>query len=162
MSQHHLQIAFAAISTAQVKPAATDVTALTRAMSALLTPLPSFWRVVGMTPLALSILADNLDAKRLPKGIQRAHLRKRADTVTNIINGPALTFAEFEAIVTGEADHTILCGPGENNDRLADRDDLIRFDNEGDDPLFQPRGFAARWSDAERELVRHLLGADAV
>jgi len=157
MQKHYLSIAHAAFSTAQTAPDAVHISSFSRGISALLSPAPTFWRVVGITRNALSILLDNLDAKQLPKGLQRAHICQRADTIKTLLNGPTLSLEEFERAVLGEADHTILCAKGENNNQLAYRDDIISFDNSGDDPLFQPHGFAARWDGGEKALVRELV-----
>jgi hypothetical protein len=154
MNRHYISIAHAAFSSAQSDPDAVDITSFTRGIYALLSPSPTFWRVIGMTESALAVLRDNMGAKRLPKGLERAHIRSRADTIKVLLFGPPLSLAEFEQAVLGEADHTILCAKGENNNRLQDRDDIISFTNESDDPLFQPKGFAARWSDQEKALVR--------
>ena len=156
MQKHYISIAHAAFSTAQAGPNAVDITSFTRGIYALLSPAPTFWRVVGMTPNALLILRDNLDEKKLPKGLQRGHIVKRAKTIKTLLNGPTLSLEKFERAMLSEADHTILCDKGENNNQLASRDDIIPFDNSGDDPLFQPRGLAARWSDSEKALVRSL------
>ena len=141
---------------AQTAPDTVDISSFTRGIYALLSPAPTFWRVVGITPNALSILLDSLGTKRLPKGLQRAHICKRADTIRTLLNGPKLELEEFERSVLGEVDHTILCAKGENNNQLAYRGDIINFDNSSDDPLFQPHGFAARWGDKEKALVREL------
>ncbi len=156
MKKHYISIAHVAFSTAQTVPDAVHISSFTRGIYALLSPAPTFWRVVGITRNSLLILSDNLDAKRLPKGLQRAHIYQRADTIKALLKGPALSLDEFERAVLGEADHTVLCAKGENNNHLAYRDDIINFDNSGDDPLFQPHGFAARWGDGEKALVREL------
>ena len=156
MQKSYISIAHAAFSAAQTAPESVHISSFTRGIYALLSPAPTFWRVVGITQNALAILSDNLDAKRLPKGIQRAHIRQRSDTMETLLNGPKLSIEQFEQAVLGKADHTILCAKGENNNQLAHREDIISFDNSGGDPLFQPHGFAARWNDGEKALVRKL------
>ena len=156
MQKEYISIAHAAFSTAQAVPNSVHISSFTRGIYALLSPAPTFWRVVGITRTALSILLDNLDAKRLPKGLQRAHICQRADPIKTLLNGPTLSLEEFERAVLGEADYTILCAKGENNNQLASRNDIIRIKNIGDDPLFQPHGFAARWSELEKNCVRNL------
>ena len=156
MQKHYIAIAHAAFLEAQTTPHDVDVTSFARGIYAFLSPAPTFWRVVGITPDALSTLSENINAKRLPKGLQRAHIRQRSQTIKELLDGPVLTRKKFEEAVLGELDHTILCAKGENNNRLVSRDDIIRFRNSGNDPLFQPRGFAARWDEREKALVRKL------
>ena len=158
MSKHYISIAYAAFSSAQSEPDAVDITSFTRGIYALLSPAPTFWRVIGLTESALAILREKMDATRLPKGLERAHIRPRADTVKTLLYGPRLSVEEFEKALLGDADHTVLCSKGENNNRLSERDDIIWIDNgnSGDEPIFQPRGFAARWGKAEKEFVSQL------
>ena len=156
MQKHFISIAHAAFSTAQTAPDSVDITSFTREMYALLSPAPTFWRVVGITQNALSVLLENLDTKGLPKGIQRAHICQRSETMKKLLFGPPLTPKRFEQAVLGESDHTILCAKGENNNRLSNRDDIIRFDNFSDDPLFPPHGFKARWDEPEKDFITNL------
>jgi len=47
------------------------------------------WRFIGFTPAALKLLQENI-GKPLPK-VTRAHLRQRADTIREILQGEQLT-----------------------------------------------------------------------
>jgi hypothetical protein len=123
----------------------------------MLNVLPTAWRVVGMTPLANSMLkgAD----KKLPKGVTRAHMSSRTGTLRKVLIGPKLSRDEFVEIFLGKADQTLLCGPGENNEQIAFRNDIMWFENPGDDPLFQdrpalsgPKPQGALWA-AERSFI---------
>jgi hypothetical protein len=158
MGKHYIQIAHAALTSAQLAPDAVDITSFTRGIYALLSPAPTFWRVIGVTESALSILRESMEVRRLPKGLERAHIRQRSETVKMLLFGPRLSVEEFEEAILGDADHTVLCAKGENNNQLTERDDIRWIDNgnSGEDPLFQPLGFAARWSDAEKNFVRLL------
>ncbi len=158
MTAHYITVTHAAFTAAQTKPDEVDISSFTRAIYALLSPSRTFWRAVGITPAALAVLGNNLDIRRqsCPSGIQRAHIQQRSQTVAALLKGPPLTPEQLEQAILGEADHTVICAKGENNNKLPTRTDIIWFDNEGDDPLFQSKGFSARWSDPERALVRKL------
>jgi len=159
MPNHHISIAYAAFIAAQSAPEEVNISSFTRGIYALLSPLPTFWRVVGITENALKKLSENLDANRLPTGLRRAHIQQRAETVTTLLTGPEISIEDFEEALLGEADHTILCAVGENNNQIAARTDIswLEKGNISDDPLFQPRGFAARWGEREKALVRRMI-----
>ena len=112
------------------------------------------WRVVGFTPAALELLKENI-GKPLPK-VTRAHLRQRADTIREMLEGPELTQRKFVNRILGKADHCVLAIRGENNRTIGDRTDLISFANQGDSPLFQERSLKPRWRESKWELVRKL------
>jgi hypothetical protein len=145
----HIDIAYATFCAAQFSQAAPSC--ITRAIGAMLNVLPTAWRVVGMTPLAHRMLkgAD----KELPKGVTRAHVVSRTATLREVLIGPELSRDEFVETFLGKADQTLLCGPRENNERIARRDDIMWFENAGDDPLFQDRSLKARFGPAERSFI---------
>jgi hypothetical protein len=160
LHRSHVNVAYALFAAAHGEPDA-NVSCVNRAIGNLLGPLPTAWRVVGITPLALSML----DGTKTIKGVTRGHIKQRIDVVREMLAGPLPTLAEFEARMLGAEDRTILCGPKENNDRLTERDDIVWFDNEGDDPLFQEASLKARFGPLEKEFVhdlaRRLTGEDA-
>ena len=96
MPNHHISIAYAAFIAAQSAPEEVNISSFTRGIYALLSPLPTFWRVVGITENALKKLSENLDANRLPTGLRRAHIQQRAETVTTLLTGPEISIEDFE------------------------------------------------------------------
>ncbi|MBT5049197.1 MAG: hypothetical protein HOM58_11915 [Rhodospirillaceae bacterium] len=122
-----------------------------RTLASELCIVRSRWRVIGFTPLAFELLREHIE-KSLPK-VTRAHLRQRADTVREMLQGPELTQRQFINRILGTADHCVLAVRGENNKSIGGRTDLISFPNEGDDPLFQERSLKPRWREAEWKFV---------
>ena len=125
-----------------------------RTLASELCIVRSRWRVIGFTPAALELLQENI-GKPLPK-VTRAHLRQRADTIGEMLQGVELTQRQFVNRILGKADHFVLAVRGENNKTIGDRSDLIFFANQGDDPLFQERSLKPRWREGEWEMVRDL------
>ncbi|MBS9718496.1 hypothetical protein ACFFUT_09135 [Pseudohalocynthiibacter aestuariivivens] len=79
----------------------------------MLAATPFGWRVVGITPSALSLFHDSNFRVR-PKGIQRAHIFNRIDTVKELLNCDIPVEPE-ELFRTWELrDKTILCLNKEN------------------------------------------------
>lgn len=59
----------------------------------------SRWRVIGFTPAALELLQENI-GRPLPK-VTRSHLRQRADTIRELLQGEQPTQQQFVNRVLG-------------------------------------------------------------
>lgn len=88
---------------------------------------PWAWRIVGITPAALGLIADN--GFRATSGVHRGHFRKRADTVREALLRPEpMALAEFQKHWL-DNDRTVLMTAAEN--RVHAVPDYIAFDNPG-------------------------------
>jgi hypothetical protein len=113
------------------------------------------WKVIGITPRALTQLAAS-DFKR-PKGhgLQRAHFQRRYDTMRELLD-PATPLPEAQFIAFWDAnDRTVLCAKGENNFIGPGYTDYIPIENE-DGLLFSATVASLRHNKKEREFLREL------
>ena len=88
--------------------------------------------------------------------IVRAHLFDRKDAADHLLKEHDLTLEQFTVGVIGERDHCVLALSSENKS-ISTNTTIIKFDNLGDDPLFQRSGFSWRYEDAEIELLQGLV-----
>ena len=70
-----------------------------RTLASELCVVRSRWRVIGFTPAALELLQENI-GKPLPK-VTRSHLRQRADTIRELLQGEQPTQQQFVNRVLG-------------------------------------------------------------
>ena len=86
----------------------------------------SSWRVIGITPTALKLFHE-VDFKKRPRGIQRAHKANRIDTVREIleVDQPLSEVELFNRWIS--KDETVLCLSKENKDIL--NIDPIKIEN---------------------------------
>jgi hypothetical protein len=125
----------------------------------LLEPVRSAWRVVGITEAALAAFIDANFAKPEIK-ITRAHLIDRKDTADLLLETNDLTFEQFTEGVIGERDHCVLALSSENKS-ISTNETIINFDNLGDDPLFQRKGYSWRYQENEIEFLKILAKSSA-
>jgi hypothetical protein len=127
---------------------------LTRVLTSLMASRPWSWMVVGITPAALEIFAQN-DFHRPARQLQRGHLVDRVQTTRTLFRReqPA-TRDEFYGIWMRN-DRTVLMLNNENNHGRK-IPDYIPIQNEG--ALLFPSGSLIGWQHrkAERDFLRQL------
>jgi hypothetical protein len=123
-----------------------------RILTSLVGGLPFSWKVVGITPLALSILKENKFVRKGGSGVTRAHIYSRAETVRILIS-PETPLTAVDFLKTWiENDKTVLCARGENRAVLPS---YIKFPTT-DVSLFLNGGVAWRHGRAERDFLSRL------
>jgi hypothetical protein len=126
----------------------------TRIMTAIMAAKSFSWRVVGITPLALELFADNNYGKFKNSGITRAHLVPRIKTVEALLSENA-PYPQDEFLSRWILnDKTVICAKGENR-IIVPR--YISFQND-DGQLFSCANVLAGWrhTEKEREFLKNL------
>lgn len=122
-----------------------------RILTEILVSHPKAWQVVGTTPDALDIFAQN-DFKYVARmGIQRAHLRDRADLYTEMLNDPILD-RDYWWDYYLDNDRTVFATKKENMSGL-DLESVHWFNANG---LFKLSGYAWRHRSEETDFLKNL------
>jgi hypothetical protein len=124
----------------------------TTVLTAMMGGRPWSWRIVGITPAALTSFRDSAYKKVARDGITRAHIQSRFKTTSELLRPDKPFPAEDFARIWIENDKTVLCVRGENKDPLPD---YISF-ADAEHGLFPSSDIAWRHGKMEREYLLNL------
>ena len=125
-----------------------------RILTSIMAAKPFSWRVVGITPTALSQFASQQFRYISRKGMTRAHLKPRIETVRFLLKRhQPLLLDEFIKFWLAN-DRTVICAQGENK---AEIPAFIPIEHD-DGRLFSCAGKLAGWHHrrAERDVLKKL------
>jgi hypothetical protein len=132
-------------------------------LSTLFSANPNCWRVVGITPNALSIFASNNFERKSRMGINRSHVYQRNTIYRNMLSMDFSGKEEFWDYYF-KHDYTILATSTENMNG-GNLEDLAIEVSQDQRMLFRTRGYAWKHGDHEiaflKELYsKHIEGRD--
>jgi hypothetical protein len=134
-----------------IAPAIWNSAHCTRVLTSIMGGREFSWRVVGITEKALKVFHQYEYKKPDDIKLTRAHLRRRAHFVEELMALEELSVPKFIEFWL-ENDRTVICGPGENTTTVGP---YISIENENG-ALFGSGVVAWQHSTMERDLLRRL------
>lgn len=90
----------------------------TTVIGSMIADTPSGWRVIGITHAALEKIASE-DFRRVPRGVQRAHLFERIETIRMLLEDDTPLREEQVFEIWNKRDKTVL-GLSSENKRISE------------------------------------------
>jgi hypothetical protein len=127
----------------------------TRVLTSVMASKRWSWHVVGITPAAMETFATLGFRYKSGRGLQRAHLRPRIETVREVMSGKEPLDAETFIRLWVQNDRVVICARGENRNQSVPPYVVV---GNGNAELFNCEGVLAGWhhGDAEVAFLRDL------